>query len=430
MPLADVAASGRADDRGNPPSRHRATLYCNFGDATNLAVARGRSCLFTRISPVGLEDIAGGLASATGLSHEHAAMWLNHVGLGRPVEEIEGDPRRSPARAGRSSTAPPRLVDELRLSLDFYGAQETAAPVERIVLCGPGSAIPELAAEMEAAVGLPIAVGTPRRPLRLRRRHRGAPDPAPRTRPRRLMRPVNLIPPEERPGGHKPLRSGPLAYIFVGALAAAVIAITALVVTEGNVSDRKTEVAHLKSEEASITAKAQALSAYTAFTAVREQRLATVTSLADSRFDWARVLHELSLVIPADVQLTTLAGSGSPVKSATAVGGHRDARARSPDPRLKWSAAPAVRPAVAGFIEALKDIDGVTRVGVQGRRSAKAADGGNADHRVDLRRTRVGPVPDGRWLRRGAGPAGRRQREVAPETTTAEPPETSTEDLE
>ena len=34
------------------------------------------------------------------------------------------------------------------------------------------------------------------------------------------MRPINLIPPEERRGSQAPLRSGPLAYILVGALVA------------------------------------------------------------------------------------------------------------------------------------------------------------------------------------------------------------------
>ena len=34
-------------------------------------------------------------------------------------------------------------------------------PVDRIVLCGPGSAIPGLAARMEAGLGLPIAVARP-----------------------------------------------------------------------------------------------------------------------------------------------------------------------------------------------------------------------------------------------------------------------------
>lgn len=138
-----------------------ATLYCHLGDVANLAVARGRSCLFTRVSPVGLEDIAGGLVSSTGLSPEHAAMWLGYVGLGRPLDGIEGDPgtvarTRTALEHGAAS-----LVDELRLSLDFYGAQQTAATVERVVLGGPGGAIPGLAEEMEAHLGLPIIVGRP-----------------------------------------------------------------------------------------------------------------------------------------------------------------------------------------------------------------------------------------------------------------------------
>lgn len=160
--LADEAeASTATADEPVPPSERAAILYCNVGDATNLAVARGRSCLFTRVSAVGLEDIGGGLSSATGLSPEHAALWLGYVGLGRPVAEIEGDPvvvarTREALENGAAS-----LVDELRLSLDFYAAQEAAVPVERIVLCGPGSAIPGLPEQMESDVGLPIAVGRP-----------------------------------------------------------------------------------------------------------------------------------------------------------------------------------------------------------------------------------------------------------------------------
>ncbi len=138
-----------------------AVLYCNVGDVTNLAVAKGRSCLFTRVSPAGLDDIAAGFASAVGLSPEHARMWLQHVGLEQPPEQIEGDPNVvAQARAALDNGAS-ALLDELRLSLDFYGAQEAAVPVERIVLCGPGSAIPGLAERMEPELGLPIAIGRP-----------------------------------------------------------------------------------------------------------------------------------------------------------------------------------------------------------------------------------------------------------------------------
>src|SRR5918996_6373707 len=58
-----------------------AVLYCNVGDVMNLAVARGRACLFTRVSTVGLGGISGRLASERGLGAEHASQWLTHVGL-------------------------------------------------------------------------------------------------------------------------------------------------------------------------------------------------------------------------------------------------------------------------------------------------------------------------------------------------------------
>jgi type IV pilus assembly protein PilM len=145
----------------SPGPQAEAVLYCNLGDAINLAVARGRACLFTRVSSVGLESIAGRLAGEAGLSSEHATQWLTHVGLEAAVEEIEGDPAVvGPARRlleeGVGS-----LVDELRLSLDYYGAQESAVPVGRIVLSGPGSAIPGLAARMEELLGLPIGAARP-----------------------------------------------------------------------------------------------------------------------------------------------------------------------------------------------------------------------------------------------------------------------------
>lgn len=139
----------------------QAVLYCNIGDATNLAVAKGRSCLFTRVSPTGLEDIVASFAGGTGLTQEHARQWLEYVGLERPLDGLEGDPSTVARARAALQTGVTALIDELRLSLDFYAAQEAAVPVERIVVCGPGSVVPGLGAEMEPALGLPIVVGQP-----------------------------------------------------------------------------------------------------------------------------------------------------------------------------------------------------------------------------------------------------------------------------
>jgi type IV pilus assembly protein PilM len=162
MIRALAGAGAQLDDAAEPgqPSA-RAVLYCNLGDVTNLAVARGRGCLFTRVSHVGLGAIAAQLVAARGLPPEHAAHWLSYVGLETPVAELDGD-AETVAEARRSlEDGVSSLVDELRLSLDYYGAQEGALPVEQIVLCGPGSAIAGVSAQMEAGLGIPISVSRP-----------------------------------------------------------------------------------------------------------------------------------------------------------------------------------------------------------------------------------------------------------------------------
>lgn len=138
-----------------------AVLYCSLGDITNLAVARNRACLFTRVSHVGLEAMSAGLVSARGFAPEQAVQWLTYVGFETSVEELEGDPETVAEVRRTLNDGVASLVDELRLSLDYYGAQEGAVPVERIVLCGPGSAIVGMPAQMEARLGLPISAARP-----------------------------------------------------------------------------------------------------------------------------------------------------------------------------------------------------------------------------------------------------------------------------
>jgi type IV pilus assembly protein PilM len=152
-------ATVEVGDAGERPAD--AVLYCNLGDAMNLAVARGASCLFTRVSHIGLESIAGEFGTRLGLTPEHAMQWLLHVGFQRPLAEVEGDPEIVTAARQSLETGMTSLVDELRLSLDYYGAQEAALPVTKILLCGPGSAIAGLPEQMGERLGMQIEARRP-----------------------------------------------------------------------------------------------------------------------------------------------------------------------------------------------------------------------------------------------------------------------------
>lgn len=150
-----------ADADASSPAPQESVLYCNVGDVMNLAVARGLSCLFTRVSGIGMEAIVARLSTERGLSPEHAEQWLLHTGLETPLAEVLGDPETAAAARRAIEEGLANLVDELRLSLDYYRALESAVPVSRIVLCGTGSAIRGLAPAMEEQVGLPISAPRP-----------------------------------------------------------------------------------------------------------------------------------------------------------------------------------------------------------------------------------------------------------------------------
>jgi Tfp pilus assembly protein PilN len=185
------------------------------------------------------------------------------------------------------------------------------------------------------------------------------------------MRPVNLIPLEDRRGEHAPLRTGPVAYILVGALVLILGAVAAMVLTDNQIAESKAEVQTLKSEDAVVAAKAERLAAYTQFQTTSEQRVETVSSLADSRFDWERVMRELALILPSDVWLVNLTATATPEVSIGSSGGGSGAaggtslRPSVPGPALELTGCATGQESVAGFVTALKDIDGVTRVGIQ-----------------------------------------------------------------
>jgi Tfp pilus assembly protein PilN len=189
------------------------------------------------------------------------------------------------------------------------------------------------------------------------------------------MRPVNLIPADQRRDGSGQLRGGPLAYIVVGALAILLIGVVLLVDTGNKVSAEKEEITRLQSEIAFTQAKAQRLTAYTSLAELHDRRVATVTSLATSRFDWERVIRELSLILPSDIWLTNLTGTARPdvaVEGAASIA----LRDSAPGPALELVGCGRSQSAVAGFISELKEIDGVTRVAVQSSKLGEDNEGG------------------------------------------------------
>lgn len=180
------------------------------------------------------------------------------------------------------------------------------------------------------------------------------------------MRPVNLIPPEDRRGEKAPLRTGPVAYLVVGLLALAVGGVTLIVLTSNKIADRKAEVTNLQAQVDAAQAEASRLSDYTNFASLQQARQETVASLATSRFDWERALHELALVLPGDVWLTSVTANAAsdPSTGAPASSGTSSALDGVTGPSLDINGCASGHDAVAKFLAALRDVDGVTRVTV------------------------------------------------------------------
>jgi type IV pilus assembly protein PilM len=141
------------------PGNEEATLYISVGGMTNLAVAVGPTCMFTRVVPYGTEAMAGELAERRGLTLEHAHGWLRHVGLGEAPEMIEGDQEIVLEARSVLMDGVRRIADDVRNSLDFHSMQGEAAAAQHVVLTGPALAIPAFSDRLGEEIGLPLEVG-------------------------------------------------------------------------------------------------------------------------------------------------------------------------------------------------------------------------------------------------------------------------------
>jgi type IV pilus assembly protein PilM len=192
----------RSLHRPEPDPEHTShVLYLNVDGLTNLAIAEGTVCRFTRVVGGGLEGLASELAERRGIALTEARALLAAVDLeppeavqASPVETSpnmpgvaeyaqnmpqagEEDPNVSagfgasptvpdaPAAAEASSDADVRMVLEngireisgqVRTSLEFYRSQDGGGEVSRVALSGSALDLPGFPEALQGSLGLEV----------------------------------------------------------------------------------------------------------------------------------------------------------------------------------------------------------------------------------------------------------------------------------
>jgi len=118
------------------------------------------------------------------------------------------------------------------------------------------------------------------------------------------MKAVNLITTEQRRAQSSGALGGS-SYIVLGVLAVLLLMVAGYVLTSNNVNQRKSDAAEAKAQADQLEAEVAARGAYTDFAQLKEARVASVSTVADTRFDWERLMRELSRVMPAGSWLQT-----------------------------------------------------------------------------------------------------------------------------
>jgi hypothetical protein len=180
------------------------------------------------------------------------------------------------------------------------------------------------------------------------------------------MRAVNLIPPDERRGaGGVAGRTGGAAFFLVGALVLVVGMLAAYATTTKSVNDSRADLAKVERDASTSEAQAAALAPYIQFASMGVNRIATVKSIADSRFDWAHAMHELGRTLPRNITLTTLNGTVSTQSAAAGGGGGVALRASYDVPAIELTGCAPSQAAVPPMLAGLRQVDGVRRGALQ-----------------------------------------------------------------
>jgi Tfp pilus assembly protein PilN len=204
------------------------------------------------------------------------------------------------------------------------------------------------------------------------------------------MKAVNLIPADQHSRASVPTgRSGGGAYVVLGLLAGLALMALLYGTAAHQISSNRKLYASLTARTAQAKARAAALTPYTSFVALREQRVQAVTQLVDSRFDWANSLYELGRVLPAGASIGSLEGeigavsgtgaSSSSSAASSSTGSSASVTSATPPgsiPSFSLVGCATSQSEVATTLERLRLIDGVDEVQLQSASKSNAAGGG------------------------------------------------------
>ncbi len=182
-----------AEGDGEHASR---VLYLNVDGLTNLAIAEGKICRFTRVVGGGLEGMAAEVAERRGIALAEARELVARVDLSTAPEgeQEEAAPARAPEPGSVDLTAEAQaqadldgdeqeaqpgepadaskdvwnvvengireLAGEVRNSLDFHRSQDGGGEVSHVVLSGAAEHIPGFAETLELSLGSPVRART------------------------------------------------------------------------------------------------------------------------------------------------------------------------------------------------------------------------------------------------------------------------------
>jgi hypothetical protein len=133
------------------------------------------------------------------------------------------------------------------------------------------------------------------------------------------MNAVNLLPAKHRPRTPTGGKQGS-SYIVIGVLGTLLVMVLLYALTVNGINTKKASIARTNTETAQAKKRAEALAPYGNFIQVKEQRVASVKSLATGRIDWERLALGLAHVLPEKVWLQSASASANGDPGASSAG--------------------------------------------------------------------------------------------------------------